>query len=132
MILYIDGSTQPNPGPSGIGVVIEDEQGQQLSTISRYIGRATNNQAEYRALLAGLEKAASFSPRPPSVEVRSDSELIVKQLQGIYRVKKAELMPLHSRALELSRAFPSFSIVWIPRDQNKAHSLADRALKPGV
>jgi ribonuclease HI len=130
LILYVDGSARPNPGPASIGAVIEDERGHRVSTLSRSIGRATNNEAEYLALLSGLEMAATLPDGPVSLEVRSDSELLVRQLQGRYRVKKAELVPLHSRAVALSRAFPSFTIVKIPRRQNRAHTQAELVFKP--
>jgi ribonuclease HI len=125
LVLYIDGSAKPNPGPASIGALLEDGHGVRVTGLSRSIGRATNNEAEYHALLAGLEMVSALPGKPFYLEVRSDSELLVRQIEGAYRVRKRELMPLHSRALELLRAFPSAAVIHIPREWNKAHSLAD-------
>ncbi|MBM2831760.1 MAG: ribonuclease [Dehalococcoidia bacterium] len=125
LVLYVDGSAKPNPGPARIGALLENDGGEKMKTLSRSIGWATNNEAEYRALLAGLEMAAAVSHKSNHLEVRSDSELMVRQLHGSYRVKKQNLMPLHRRAIELLRAFPSANIRHIPREMNKAHTVAD-------
>ena len=107
--LWIDGGSRGNPGPSAIGVVLEDARGPVLDTVSRAIGVGTNNVAEYRALLAGLEMAERAGRR--EVEVLSDSELLVKQMRGEYRVKNEGLKPLHEEA---ERPRPSFRSVLHP------------------
>ena len=92
VVIFTDGAAEPNPGPAAIGATIKDEQGRLITTISQPIGRATNNQAEYRAIIAALEKAIRLGAK--RVELKSDSELVVKQFNGEYRVKKAALKPL--------------------------------------
>ncbi len=127
LIINTDGSAEPNPGPAAIGATIKDEQGKLLTTISQRIGRATNNQAEYRAIIAALEKALSLGAN--QVDIRSDSELVVRQLNGRYRVKKASLKPLYQQVKQLSSQFEGFNITHIPREQNKeADRLAGMAL----
>jgi len=127
LILYTDGAAWGNPGPAAVAVVIRDESGRVLREIARSIGRATNNQAEYRALILGLEEAAKLGTA--YLEVRMDSELIVRQLNGRYRVKNAALQALFKRASELLTKFPSVTIVHIPRQANqRADALAKAAL----
>lgn len=128
LTIYTDGASKGNPGPAAIGVVIEDESGQVINQISRRIGEATNNRAEYLALIAGVEEAARLGAE--HVEVRSDSELLVRQIAGQYRVKNPELKRLFEQVQRLIRKFQSFSIVHIPRGQNKAaDALSRRALR---
>ena len=128
LIINTDGTAEPNPGPAAIGATIKDEQGRLLATISQRIGRTTNNQAEYRAIIAALEKALSLVAR--QVDIRSDSELVVRQLNGRYRVKKASLKPLYQQVKQLSSHFEGFTITHIPREQNtEADRLASNALK---
>ena len=125
--VWIDGGSRGNPGQSAIGVVIEDAKGEILETIGRPIGVATNNVAEYRALLAGLEKAAAMGAT--EVEVASDSELLVRQVLGQYKVKNEGLKPLHAQAQERARRFSRFRIRHIHREQNvRADALVNRAL----
>ena len=127
LIIYTDGGCRRNPGPAAIGVVIQDISGTTLATISRYIGPGTNNQAEYRAVIAGLEEACLLKAN--SVEIRADSQLIVEQLNGRYKVKDASLRPLCQEAQNLGRRFRSFSIRYIPREMNReADRLAGQAL----
>jgi ribonuclease HI len=127
IIINVDGASRGNPGPAAIGVTLKDENAQTVADISEYIGRTTNNQAEYRALIAGLKKAISLGAK--EVEVRSDSELIVRQMLGIYRVKKEELKPLQDEARRLAGSLRGFTIISIPREQNKeADKLANQAL----
>jgi ribonuclease HI/GNAT superfamily N-acetyltransferase len=134
VIIFTDGASRNNPGPAAIGVVLQDETGKRVAEISRFIGTATNNQAEYQAIIAALEKAMALAAQ--SVELRADSELVVKQLKGEYRVRNAELKPLFSRAQALSRTFSSFSIKYIPREQNSAadwlanQAFENRSLQP--
>jgi ribonuclease HI len=131
VIIYTDGGCRHNPGPASIGVVIQDEQGRTLERISRYLGESTNNQAEYNAVIAGLQKAAEMGTR--KVEVRSDSQLIVEQANGRYRVKDPELQVLLKKVQETRRLFERVDINYIPREQNReADRLACEALKsPG-
>ncbi len=98
-VINTDGTAVPNPGPAAIGATIKDERGKVIATISQSIGRATNNQAEYRAVIAALEKAVSLGA--DRVALRADSELVVRQLNGRYRVKKAALKPLYQQAGQL-------------------------------
>lgn len=125
--VWIDGGSRGNPGPSAIGVVIEDATGEILEGIGRAIGVTTNNVAEYRALLAGLEAAAAMGAC--EVEVASDSELLVRQMLGQYKVKNEGLKPLHAQAQEHARHFSRFRIRHVPREQNaRADALVNRAL----
>ena len=127
MRVWVDGGSRGNPGPSGIGVLVEDDSGATLATISRAIGVTTNNVAEYRALLAGLEKAEELGAS--EVEVISDSELLVRQMLGQYRVKNAGLRPLHALAQQKAAGFTSFHIRHLGRDHNaKADGLVNDAL----
>ena len=125
--LYVDGGSRGNPGKSAIGVVLQDERGQLLEELGRTIGIATNNVAEYRALLAGLELARDHGIE--QLEVFSDSELLVKQIQGKYRVKNEGLQPLHEEAKTRLRDFRRFTITHVPREKNAhADSLVNQAL----
>lgn len=126
LILYIDGSVEGNPGPGAIGVVVEREDGVPVEAWGEAIGHVTNNQAEYRALLAGLRKARQLGAR--AVTVRSDSQLLVRQLLGEYRVKDAKLKPLHEEARRLAGSFERFAIEHVLREANRAADrLANRA-----
>jgi len=128
LVIFTDGGAEPNPGKAGIGIVIKDEQGKVIDSISRAIGRATNNQAEYRAIIVALEKAVKLGAK--SVSIRSDSELVVRQLNGRYRVKNAELKPLYLKVKQLQDRLQSFDIVHVPREQNReADKLAGKAIK---
>ena len=126
-ILYTDGASRGNPGPAAIGAVIKDGQGRVLGKISRRIGRTTNNQAEYQAVIAALEEAIRLGVA--GVVIKTDSELVVKQINGRYRVKNQALKPLHQRVKELQSLFQSFAIASIPRRQNtEADRLGNAAL----
>lgn len=123
----MDGASRGNPGPAAIGVTLKDESGLLVAEISEKIGHTTNNQAEYRALIAGLKQCKILGAK--EVIVRSDSELMVRQVLGIYRVKKEELKPLHEEVRKLAGAFSVFKIGNILREQNKeADKLANKAL----
>jgi ribonuclease HI len=125
--LYTDGAARGNPGPAGLGLVIEDEDGTRLWGGCRYIGTATNNKAEYLALIDGLRKAAEW--KPERLEVFMDSELVVKQMAGQYKVKSPDLAPLHRQALTLLRDFPRATLRHVPRERNKgADALANKAI----
>ena len=130
LVAYIDGGSRGNPGPAGYGVLIQDAQGQTLETLSQFLGTATNNVAEYQGLLAALEYAAQRQSK--RLKVYCDSELIVRQMQGSYRVQSPDLKPLHQRAQELARRLPQFSIEHVPREQNRqADRLANQAMDRG-
>ena len=121
-----DGASRGNPGPAAIGATVKDEQGRLVASVSRAIGRATNNQAEYRALIAALEEAAELGAQ--RVDVCLDAELVVRQLQGRYRVKNAALRPLYLRAAGLLGGFEGFTIAAVPRAENaEADRLANQA-----
>lgn len=110
-----------------MGVVIEDDQGLRLRGLHRYIGKATNNEAEYQALIEGLKAVSEWKPQ--RLEVYLDSKLVVEQINGAYKVKKAELLPLHRRAKELLGAFGEVVVAHVERERNRgADALANRAL----
>lgn len=127
MIIHADGASRGNPGPAAIGATIKDEQGKLIACISQGIGRTTNNQAEYRAVIAALEKAIRLGAE--EVDINLDSQLVVKQISGEYRVKKPALKPLYQRVKQRQSLLKGFSIAYIPRRQNKeADRLASRVL----
>lgn len=127
LIIQTDGAADPNPGPASIGAVIKDESGKVVSRVSRYIGQATNNQAEYRAIIAALERASELGAS--RIELHSDSELIVRQLSGQYRVKSASIAGLYFRVNQLRESFAEFRLKHMPGVENEAHVLAQAALK---
>jgi len=125
--IFADGAARGNPGPASIGIIIKNEQGKLIASVSQRIGTTTNNQAEYMAIITALEKAISLGAR--QVDLYSDSELVVRQINGRYRVKKAALKPLYQRAKQLQNSLEGFTITHIPREQNaEADNLANRAL----
>ena len=126
---YIDGSSMGNPGEAGYGVVLKDDNGKTVKSIGNYIGEATNNVAEYQGLIGCLELAISFGVR--SLTVFSDSELLVKQLNGQYRVRKDHLKMLYSQILDMLRKKSiQLDIQHISRDKNKeADQLARYAVR---
>lgn len=127
VVVRVDGGSRGNPGPSAIGVVLEDGEGHILQTVGRVIGRATNNVAEYQALVTGLRMAREAGAQ--KVEVVADSELLVKQMRGEYLVRNEGLKPLHDEATSLARTFRSFSIRHVPRQENAvADALVNKAL----
>ncbi len=126
LTICFDGASRGNPGHAAIGVVVLKD-GAPIREIGETIGRTTNNVAEYRALLRGLEEAAALGAR--TVRVCSDSELVVKQLSGQYRVRSPQLAPLHRQAVSRMRQFDKVLVVHVPREQNRgADALANRAL----
>ncbi|MEK7202906.1 MAG: ribonuclease HI family protein [Patescibacteria group bacterium] len=116
LIIYTDGGARGNPGPSGIGAVLTDENKKIVAEISQYIGEATNNQAEYQALIAALDKAKKLFAK--DVEVFLDSELVVKQLNRKYRVKDKYLAILFVKAYNISLSFKKIVFKHIPREKN--------------
>lgn len=115
-MLFADGGSRGNPGPAASGAVLFAEDGTTLAEVGEYLGIATNNVAEWRALVAGLAKARELGI--DEIAVRMDSELVVRQLTGIYRVKHADLIPLATRAKSLLRGFRTADIQHVPRSKN--------------
>jgi ribonuclease HI len=126
-LLMVDGAARGNPGEAGCGAVICDESGAVVKELSRYLGHATNNVAEYEGLLMGLEALIQLGKK--KIRVQSDSQLLVRQLNGQYRVKDEKPKLLFDRAMILLRQFDSFRIVHVPRESNK---LADRLANQGI
>ena len=127
LVLYVDGACSGNPGPCGSAAIIKDTEGTTLIEKARAFGPGTNNEAEYQAVILGLETAAQL--KPARLTIRSDSELLVRQVAGQYRVKAQNLKGLHRRVMELLKPFPSVEIEHIPRTQNTE---ADRLSKLAV
>jgi ribonuclease HI len=127
VIVHVDGGARGNPGPAAAACVITTPAGEPLGEHAQLLGIATNNVAEYRALLLGLEKARELGAR--EVEVIGDSELIAKQVQGLYKVKNEALRPLHHDAINALKAFDRWSIRTVPRTRNAdADALVNAAL----
>ena len=126
-VAYVDGASRGNPGPASYAVILRGPDGATRFEAGKYIGRATNNVAEYYGLITALDYAATQGIS--RLLVRSDSELLVRQMQGRYKVKSADLRPLHERARKLAQSFAYFAIEHVPRDQNsEADELANVAL----
>jgi ribonuclease HI len=127
LIVHVDGGARGNPGPAAAASVISLPSGEIIDERAELIGTATNNVAEYRALLLGLERARQLGAE--EVEVVGDSELIAKQVQGAYKVKHEAMRPLHSRAMGALRGFRRWSIRTVPRAENaRADALVNAAL----
>ena len=127
VVIYTDGASRGNPGRAAIGVTIKDTQGRLVTSISRKIGRATNNQAEYAAVIAALETAIRLGVE--EVRLNSDSQLVVRQINGQYRVKKDGLKPLYQQVKQLQGLLHNFTARYIPREKNReADNLANIAL----
>jgi ribonuclease HI len=123
----VDGGARGNPGPAAIGIVVSEPDGEVLDELAERIGVATNNVAEYRALLRGLHRAAELGAR--EVEVIGDSELVAQQLRGAYKVKHASMRPLHEEAMSALRSFDRWDIRTVPRAENaRADALVNAAL----
>lgn len=131
LIAHIDGGARGNPGPAGYGVFLEDDPHRPLAQLSRYLGKQTNNYAEYSALLAALEYALPHGFNV--LRVFSDSELLVKQIKGIYQVRSPGLRPLYNRAQQLILELEDFRITHVRREQNRdADRLANQAMDEGT
>jgi ribonuclease HI len=131
LIAHSDGGARGNPGPAGYGVVIKDEAGRKVAALSEYLGHQTNNFAEYQGLIAALEYALEHGPK--ALKVISDSELLVRQIKGIYKVKNATLQDLHARAKQLIAQLEWFSIGHALREHNQeADRLANAAMDKGM
>ena len=127
MIVHVDGGARGNPGPAAAACVITSPEGKQLLADAQLLGTATNNVAEYRALLLGLERARELGA--DEVEVVGDSELIAKQVKGLYKVKHEAMRPLHRQAMAALESFDRWSIRTVPRAQNaQADALVNEAL----
>ena len=125
--IYIDGAARGNPGVAGIGIIIKDGQGQKIRQLYKYIGQATNNIAEYTALVYGLQEALILGLK--DVVIYSDSELLVKQLNGEYRVKNSNLRPYYEQSLHLRTGLQRLEIRQISREENKeTDKLANKAV----
>ena len=127
LVVYADGASRGNPGPSAIGASVQDIDGQEIATVSATIGRGTNNQAEYRAAIEGVRKARALGAT--AIDLRMDSELVVRQLSGRYRVKNVALQPLFAALVQELEATGPYSVGHVPREQNRrADALANAAL----
>ena len=130
LVIYVDGASSGNPGPAGIGVVI-CERGEVIKNISSYIGHATNNVAEYSALICALEEALML--KADSIKISTDSQLLYRQIKKLYKVKHPQLLVLYSRAVHLISAFERSEINFINREHNRgADKLAKKAVKAKV
>ncbi len=127
MIINCDGAARGNPGPAGAGAIVVDENGAVLAEVAEGLGETTNNVAEYTAVIRGLEEAKRLGAR--EVLLRSDSQLLINQLTGRYRVKAPHLQPLHKRVRDLMRAFTRVDLEHVPRERNAA---ADSLANLGV
>jgi ribonuclease HI len=127
VVVHVDGGSRGNPGPAAAASVVSTPSGEVLDEASELLGTVTNNVAEYRALLLGLARAGAL--RASEVEVVNDSELIAKQVQGLYKVKHAAMRPLYNEAMAALRAFDAWEIRSVPRAQNAhADALVNAAL----
>jgi ribonuclease HI len=128
LIINTDGLSKGNPGTAAIGATIKDERGKMLATISQGIGITTNNVAEYKALIAALKQALKM--KGTQVEIRADSELMIRQLNGRYKIKAEGLKPLYIEVTQLLAKFESVALKHIPRELNaEADKLANDAVK---
>jgi len=131
IFIYTDGGARGNPGPAGIGAVLYNEDQEVLAEISKYLGQATNNQAEYKALIFGLKKALELEAQEVSCYL--DSELVVRQLNREYKVKNKDLAPLFLEVHNISLGFKKITFTHIPREKNKqADKLANEAMDRGA
>jgi ribonuclease HI len=130
LVAHIDGGARGNPGPAGYGVVLQDQDGRRLAGLSEYLGHRTNNYAEYRGLLAALNYSLAHGPR--ALKVISDSELMVRQIKGVYKVRNAALLELYLQAQQLIRQLDWFDIGHVLRESNReADRLANQAMDRG-
>lgn len=128
LIIYFDGASRGNPGRAGAGILMMDGEGRKVLEVSRYLGHKTNNQAEYWALLLGLREAKRLGGK--SLHIFTDSELVERQIKGVYRVRDLNLKALHQTVLQGLKAFSSFEIESIPREENReADRLANEAIQ---
>lgn len=131
LVLFIDGASRGNPGRAAAGVCVMNEEGKKISEMSRYLGHRTNNEAEYWALILGLKEARRLGG--DVLRIFTDSELVERQIKGIYRVKDLNLKILHKTVMEVLKTFSSFEIESIPREENKeADRLANQAIQKRI
>lgn len=134
-VLYADGGSRGNPGPAGAGALVRDEEGVQVVTVSEYLGVATNNIAEYTAVLMALEGLHALlgtSSTGATVEARLDSQLVVRQMNGEYKIKHPNIIPLAAKVKEVGRNFKSLTFTHVYREDNKeADALANEAMDRG-
>lgn len=134
--IHADGGARGNPGPAGSGAVVRDEDGTAVIKVSEFLGHATNNVAEYTAVLRALEQLAAMlgaRVKDARVAVYMDSKLVVEQMNGAWKVKHPNMKPLYARVAELTRAFASVSFAHVPREKNKdADALANAAMDRGA
>jgi ribonuclease HI len=127
LVLHVDGGARGNPGPAAIGVVLSTPEGDRVASLGETIGETTNNVAEYRALLRGIELAAEHGAH--DIDVINDSELVARQVTGVYKVKHPAMQELHRQALTALRQFESWTIESVPRARNAAaDALVNEAL----
>ncbi len=128
--IYIDGASKGNPGPSGIGVVICQSSG-AIKNISEFIGNATNNIAEYTALIYALKEAALL--KAETLQIKTDSQLLARQINRIYKIKNERILQLHKQASMIMLGFKKVTVDYIPREDNKgADKLANQAVKKAL
>jgi ribonuclease HI len=131
LVLHIDGASRGNPGRAGAGVWITNGEGEKISEVSRFLGHKTNNEAEYWALLLGLREAKRL--RGDRIQIFTDSQLVERQIKGVYRVKDPNLRALHRTVIENLKTFSSFEIESVPREENEqADRLANQAIQRRV
>jgi ribonuclease HI len=127
LVVHVDGGARGNPGPAAAAAVISTPEGEVLDEARELLGVASNNVAEYRGLLLGLERARELGA--DEVEVVNDSELVAKQVNGLYKVKHPDMRPLHARAVEALRGFERWTVRSVPRAENAAaDALVNQAL----
>ena len=130
-MLCIDGASRGNPGRAGAGVWITNGEGEKISEVSRFLGHKTNNEAEYWALLLGLREAKRL--RGDSIQIFTDSQLVERQIKGVYRVRDSNLKTLHKAVIRELNTFSSFEIESIPREENQeADRLANQAIQRSI
>jgi ribonuclease HI len=128
LTIYADGASKGNPGPGAIGAIVLGERGEELARISQSIGLTTNNQAEYKAAIAAIKTASKFNAAEAVLYL--DSQLVVNQLIGKYKIKSTSLQPLYAEAIKQIKGFKKLTIIHIPREKNKiADALANAALR---
>ena len=135
--IHADGGARGNPGPAGAGAMIRDELGNAVASVSQFLGKRTNNFAEYEAVILAFQTLAKLVPQAKragtNVEVKMDSELIVKQMRGEYKVKNATLKEQQARLAHVAAAFGTITFTHVPREQNSdADALANAAMDRGA
>jgi len=132
-IVYADGGSRGNPGPAGAGAIVRNEEGKTVLTVSEFLGDTTNNVAEYTAILRALESIRDIAGSDQAdIQVHMDSELVVKQMKGEYKIKHPNLKPLADKVKELVFCYKSVSFTHVRREQNKdADALANEAMDRG-